>query len=1232
MRRWNEVELTPLVLEAGDRRMAGVIAAPPVQWPTVSVGAGTPGLTSEALRGALPQIYELDHAALESSAPPGWQVVHNPESGELNIASPVNPGFSREAVPGLPPGWLDAAEHSGSVLLLVTDRLSAFHDGAEFHDGADLTQALGMLAEYGQLYGATVPFMSGVPTTSDDLDDVRHLNTHTVIVVHDPGGVLGTLADLAASGMMSPEEALIRAADINWAWVWEPDGDSNETAEDDPDSPVPQHARLAGTFRFESEEAIRLMRRDIPDKELASLVVPVDPFERDELLLDYWKARLLTQVADARGGPAAAPLTWLLSARRAIEAATVIVGASWDLNVFEDAVELSNRCIEFLRPGRAQGVHTLVDEALMAAAELRLALLGPPLLGGDQASAADNTCLEAELRYSAFTTPEDGGQTLGARVVTAVEEANKLLEEALRTAEGPLRARALGLRAGSGASLDGPYALAWDEIRALARQAQECQEIAEDPALALFLARLLQTPSADKFGELFSPPVQDAVAALGLPTVRSLISQGLAMADGLDDSPLRDRILRWVDALPPPASSPYFRQELATRVHCLPEDPTPCPRRTVRISSLERRLRSREARRWSERQRLAARTHAAAHALARDDLELAWRLVPSTDECQVLGPPAWLLRADILHQIGMVEAESPADWGAVTPHAEAALIYALLGLFALARASLTHAVDCVRTAPDTDRMVPALLGAAERVEQIRPGREEALGHAVRDFVHAAATRAFVANAPLAVHLALHRAAKGAEFAGAYGRRDPFTIPAAIVHQLARLRAAEMPHDQEAGQAAEATESYATSLDLLLPLTRELTSPGQTDDEVERNMRAGVDRLLNEFLAVRPYQEAPFDSDWDNFPARLDSKTVLVSWLAPAVEEAAGGLTVVALTREHADLAALMPDPPGEDPVTVPESGAGDAAHATTVHAVRQAVMDDPLFDDITPEGEALLGRLERLLPPEWLEQWSQEGVEHLCLWPHGPLHHLPFHLFRYGQDQRLLADDFTMTTINGLGATAPSAGAVPRPARTAVIAAAAGGTRYGLAREDVLEEHAAAVAATANTSAIVGSDATKRRLLEELAVADTIHIAAHGALDPTAPWFHCLYLSSDEDDDGRVFAHDLLTADLRGVRLVTLAACESALGRYDINDNLRGIPAGLLLAGAQSLIACLWPVRPEPATYFFAEVYRALREGNEPRAAFRAAQLATREAYPGYRDWGAFTFVRGTVEGPKEVA
>jgi CHAT domain-containing protein len=110
-------------------------------------------------------------------------------------------------------------------------------------------------------------------------------------------------------------------------------------------------------------------------------------------------------------------------------------------------------------------------------------------------------------------------------------------------------------------------------------------------------------------------------------------------------------------------------------------------------------------------------------------------------------------------------------------------------------------------------------------------------------------------------------------------------------------------------------------------------------------------------------------------------------------------------------------------------------------------------------------------------------------------------------------------------------------------------------------------------------------------------------------------------------AHRLSTLDLRGLRLVTLGACETALGRFDRADNVRGIPAALFLAGVRSIVGTLWQARDSAAEVFFVALYRQLIEHRATVAgAFRTAQQETRCAFPAYRDWGAFVLMGGLPE------
>jgi CHAT domain-containing protein len=121
--------------------------------------------------------------------------------------------------------------------------------------------------------------------------------------------------------------------------------------------------------------------------------------------------------------------------------------------------------------------------------------------------------------------------------------------------------------------------------------------------------------------------------------------------------------------------------------------------------------------------------------------------------------------------------------------------------------------------------------------------------------------------------------------------------------------------------------------------------------------------------------------------------------------------------------------------------------------------------------------------------------------------------------------------------------------------------------------------------------------------------------------FHCVYLDPAEDADGRLYAHQVMSLDLSAVELVTLNACEGNLLRFDEFDEISGLGAAFMRAGAAAVVGALWQIRPETGETFYAALYDRLATGAGTLNAFRTAQQATRQRHPEYRDWGAFCFL-----------
>ncbi|MER7747474.1 CHAT domain-containing protein [Streptomyces bacillaris] len=1325
MRRSGEVTGWAFVAEVDGVPHAGLAVGQAGLGPFTGAGPGGSLYTRAHVRGLAP-LASLDELPFTDPVDARW-CVHRDAEGAVAVLGPGGLDLAYDLQLDLPSGWLMAAAGTGAVVLVVSHVLPA---------GDDMVGVLtdetrrGMVCAgrvrfgppgYGVTghgvagHGAAGHGVAGAPTLTYVLDPVSVLSE---LVLHVRDGVLSLDAAVArARGM----ERARRAAEA----ALEPEGRSASQ----------------GTSRLSAGAMLNLLTAE------ASRSREAPP----ELLHLYW--RLTAEVAEECG----AETVWREAALRTVESAAPVLAQRPDRSVFEDADALAGRLIERLEGssdgspdgssggspggwaddslgGRRGDSPDPVAPALLAAARLRLALLGPEDLGGDTYAGGEGSVRAAQLAVDLYRSPlyrpgpggewplrfdarlraeaghllaraaerddresgpgsalrpailaalaqvlaEDGGgegvgarqhrgaegveargggvgvqqgggaedvgagqgggadrggESVGARQVGGAEGV-----EARGGGVGGVGVRGGGVEARQGVPLGGGVD---PETARAAFDALYDAPGTAPPDLLLFLLRAVpDTPPAyvDAVRErVFGSDVPAFLAAYGAAVAARTADQGLNLARERADLPLLRAALDWAGRLPFAQGPAHRRQQTEARLHALPDDPTECPGPDRDPRPLPDPLPAD----WSPAQRSAALLHAAAHARARRQPAAGEALLRRSGRGS--GSEARLLTADLYRQaveIGEpVSDRVPFPWG----HSlYAALSYASLDQQDLAQACLLPVLQDLPNLSG-DALKSAVYAIIVDVPNFDTSGAPALGEVLRDLVHAAVWQVTVEieTLPVALMLGLHQAGKGAE-AGAWRRiGGPITRPAHIENYVAVLRAVEDPTASGGGATAnllnaldapdayDAPDTYDTG-DAYDAGGADPGAESRDDDRYVRNLRRRISAFVDDELRAR---SAAFVDDrylWARTGELLDERSVLLTWFLPTAVN--GAAVLLAVTREGSAITVQLGDVEGG----VPENAAAYADRppvADLVEAVRGEVERDPLFGDVTPEGHRLLTGHELPLPTgnQWAA-WRDRGKDRLLLWPHGALHYLPVALCSADADGhggdghgRLIADDWTVTTIAGLESLVPLDVPV-RPRRTAVLASATGGVPYGLPAEPALDEHARAVAAAVGGVAVTGPAATRARLLAELATADVVHLAVHGTLDRDAPWLHCLHLAPDEDDDGRVFAHDFLEHDLSGVRLVTLAACESALGRFDRADNVRGVPAALITAGVQAVVGCLWAVRPEPAAYFYHHLHERAAQGESAERAFRAAQNATRARYPHYRDWGAFTFFRGRSE------
>ncbi|BAY60625.1 TPR repeat-containing protein [Calothrix brevissima NIES-22] len=169
------------------------------------------------------------------------------------------------------------------------------------------------------------------------------------------------------------------------------------------------------------------------------------------------------------------------------------------------------------------------------------------------------------------------------------------------------------------------------------------------------------------------------------------------------------------------------------------------------------------------------------------------------------------------------------------------------------------------------------------------------------------------------------------------------------------------------------------------------------------------------------------------------------------------------------------------------------------------------------------------------------------------------------------------------------------------------------------EQEAKTIANLLKTQALVGKDATKANILQQLSTADVIHLATHGWADDDRGLGSWIALAPSGKDDGLLTAEEILDLKLKA-QLVVLSACETGKGKLS-GDGVIGLSRSLISAGVPSVLVSLWQVPDEPTQYLMVEFYKSLQTQPDKALALRQAMLKTKEKFPYPVNWAAFTLI-----------
>jgi CHAT domain-containing protein len=147
------------------------------------------------------------------------------------------------------------------------------------------------------------------------------------------------------------------------------------------------------------------------------------------------------------------------------------------------------------------------------------------------------------------------------------------------------------------------------------------------------------------------------------------------------------------------------------------------------------------------------------------------------------------------------------------------------------------------------------------------------------------------------------------------------------------------------------------------------------------------------------------------------------------------------------------------------------------------------------------------------------------------------------------------------------------------------------------------------TSLWLGSRATEERAKAVGRETTIIHFATHGAVDEGRPLESALVLTLPEEvpgdgENGILQAWEVFESVRIDADLVTLSACDTALGKEVAGEGIVGLTRAFQYAGARTVLASLWSVADESTAELMARFYGGLKSGLPKDEALRQAQLA----------------------------
>jgi CHAT domain-containing protein len=295
-----------------------------------------------------------------------------------------------------------------------------------------------------------------------------------------------------------------------------------------------------------------------------------------------------------------------------------------------------------------------------------------------------------------------------------------------------------------------------------------------------------------------------------------------------------------------------------------------------------------------------------------------------------------------------------------------------------------------------------------------------------------------------------------------------------------------------------------------------------------------------------------------------------------------------------------------------------------VIALKLAIEDE---DRKYPYKERALKLYSILIEPfvEYLDAYDS-----ICIIPHGVLHYLPFHSLIIDEIKpSFLIDKYKIFYAPSLTILNSSYKSDHRK-KTRLLAI---GNSLGVdikdlnAEKDFLDNleyvkdevtQVGELFNNSNKTILMDNEATETLVKNSINNFDMILFSTHGILLGKDPLKSCIFLSKDNENNGRLTISEIEEMNME-TNLVILSACQTGrvntyegigsdendyTAKFPHGDDLVGLQRAFMKAGASSVLSTLWNVNDKATKSLVVDFFKNYKSGNDKISALQAAELA----------------------------